>query len=82
VIPQLLSAASDTEARRADGGLPVTLFHEVLCYLLNHLREYLPEYNQSAGAASFDLFSDDPVSNIVCCRGLVISAIRGGVPPY
>lgn len=63
VVPELLSSASDPTALKGGGGaLPVTLFDEVLVYLLNHLNGYLPDFNTSPQATSVHQAADTKVS--------------------
>jgi hypothetical protein len=63
VVPALLSCASDPDALKGGGGaLPVTLFDEVLVYLLNHLSGYLDDFNKSPQATSVHQASDTKVS--------------------
>lgn len=76
MVPELLSAASDPASLKSGGGaLPVTLFDEVLVYLLNHLSEHLPEFQKSPQAASLQHASDatvsratDPIAYPGACR--------------
>jgi hypothetical protein len=63
VVPGLLGAASDPASLNSGGGaLPVTLFDEVLVYLLNRLSEHLLEFQQSPQAASLQHALDATVS--------------------
>jgi hypothetical protein len=69
VVPELLGAASNPASLKSGGGaLPVTLFDEVLVYLLNHLSEHLPEYQKSPQAASLQHALDVTVSDVICAR--------------
>jgi hypothetical protein len=64
VVPGLLGAASDPASLNSGGGaLPVTLFDEVLVYLLNHLSEHLLEFQKSPQDASLQHALDATVSS-------------------
>jgi hypothetical protein len=63
VVPALLSSASDPDALKGGGGaLPITLFDEVLVYLLNHLSGHLSDFNTGPEATSVHQASDTKVS--------------------